>query len=388
MSEIFDYWALLIIPVFFALGWIAARVDMRQVVQESRSLPRSYFEGLNFLLNEQSDKAIDAFLEVTRLDSQTVELHFALGNLFRRRGETDRAIRMHQNLIDRDDLEQNLRLKALLELGQDFLNAGLLDRAQAIFQKLENTPYEEGAKHYLLAIYQSGKEWEKAIDLALKLPDFAKQAEIAQYHCELASQHLMRSQLDLARAELDSAFVHNRQCVRASIVEGDLYLRQNEVEKAIQAWQRVELQNPAYLSLLPQRFTDAYRQLKEEEAGLELLKGYLARYPSVDLLDAVGAGVLEKEGAESAYRLVKSELQRNPSLLGLEKFLNSAQWIVKNQSDMDLAKSIVQGYTRRLSRYHCKNCGFKARQFYWRCPACGAWESMPPKRSEELEAVL
>lgn len=390
MNEIFDYWELILIPIFFALGWVAARVDMRQVVHESRTLPRSYFEGLNFLLNEQSDKAIDSFLEVTRLDSETIELHFALGNLFRRRGETDRAIRMHQNLIDRDDLPQDLRLKALLELGQDFLNAGLLDRAQAIFQKLETTPYEEQAKRHLLAIYQSGKEWEKAIVLAKKLPDIANQTEIAQYYCELASQNLMRSQLDLARQNIDSALSYNRQCARASILEGELFLRLDNPKKAIESWQNVEQQNPSYLALLPVRIQDAYQKIHKEKEGLALLKGYLARYPSVDLLDAVYLGVLKEEGMQAAFDLVKSELQRNPSLLGLERFLIGAQSLIKEQDkpDVELAKSIVQSYTKKLSRYFCKNCGFKARQFYWRCPACGTWESMPPKRSEEFESLI
>lgn len=158
MNEFFDYWQLLLIPVFFALGWAAARVDMRQVVHESRSLPRSYFQGLNFLLNEQPDKAIDSFLEVAKVDSQTVELHFALGNLFRRRGETERAIRMHQNLIDLPDLDDKVRLQALSELGQDYLKAGLLDRAEEIFNKLLGTSFEEEAKRNLLEIYQVEKE--------------------------------------------------------------------------------------------------------------------------------------------------------------------------------------------------------------------------------------
>ena len=136
MSDIFDYWQLLLIPVFFGFGWVAARIDMRQVVHESRALPRSYFQGLNFLLNEQPDKAIDSFLEVAKVDSQTVELHFALGNLFRRRGETERAIRMHQNLVDLPDLDERVRLQALLELGQDYLKSGLLDRAEEIFNKM------------------------------------------------------------------------------------------------------------------------------------------------------------------------------------------------------------------------------------------------------------
>jgi lipopolysaccharide biosynthesis regulator YciM len=187
MNELFEYWQLLLIPVFFLLGWAAARVDMRQVVHESRALPRSYFQGLNFLLNEQPDKAIDSFLEVAKVDSQTVELHFALGNLFRRRGETERAIRMHQNLIDRPDLDDGVRLHALSELGQDYLKAGLLDRAEEIFNKLIGTQFEDEAKRSLLEIFQAEKEWLKAIELARELPDVASQQEVAEFYCELAS---------------------------------------------------------------------------------------------------------------------------------------------------------------------------------------------------------
>ncbi|MBL8574605.1 MAG: lipopolysaccharide assembly protein LapB, partial [Hyphomicrobiaceae bacterium] len=186
MSDLFDYWQLLLVPLFFGLGWGAARVDMRQVVHESRALPRSYFQGLNFLLNEQPDKAIDSFLEVAKVDSQTVELHFALGNLFRRRGETERAIRMHQNLIDRPDLEESVRLHALSELGQDFLKAGLLDRAEEIFNKLVGTSFEDDAKRNLLEIYQVEKEWQKAIDLAREMPNLASQQQISEFFCELA----------------------------------------------------------------------------------------------------------------------------------------------------------------------------------------------------------
>ena len=166
MNELFEYWQLLLVPVFFAMGWAAARVDMRQVVHESRALPRSYFKGLNFLLNEQPDKAIDSFLEVAKVDSQTVELHFALGNLFRRRGETERAIRMHQNLLELPEVEDKHRLQAMVELGQDFLKAGLLDRAEEIFNKLLGGVREADAKRSLLEIYQIGKEWQKAIEIA------------------------------------------------------------------------------------------------------------------------------------------------------------------------------------------------------------------------------
>src|ERR1700686_1440944 len=136
-----DFWWLLVIPIAFALGWMASRYDLKTLLSENANLPRSYFRGLNFLLNEQHDKAIDAFIEVAKLDPETVDLHFALGNLFRRRGETERAIRVHQNLLARPDLPSEQRTQAQFELGEDYLKAGLLDRAEENFNYLIDTPY-------------------------------------------------------------------------------------------------------------------------------------------------------------------------------------------------------------------------------------------------------
>src|SRR5574343_497764 len=167
----FELWWLLAFPLFFALGWLAARIDIKHLVRESRALPRTYLTGLNFLLNEQPDKAIDAFIEAARIDNQTVELHFALGSLFRRRGEIDRAIKMHQNLVDRDDLSEDQRLQALSELGMDFLKAGLLDRAESVFVQLRGSRLVDFALKHLLDIYQQTKDWAKAIEIAEALPN-------------------------------------------------------------------------------------------------------------------------------------------------------------------------------------------------------------------------
>ncbi len=390
MNDLFEYWQLLLIPLFFGLGWAAARVDMRQVVHESRALPRSYFQGLNFLLNEQPDKAIDSFLEVAKVDSETVELHFALGNLFRRRGETDRAIRMHQNLIDRPDIEEGVRLHALSELGQDFLKAGLLDRAEEIFNKLLESDYAQEAKRNLLEIYQVEKEWLKAITIARELPEFVTQQDIAEFYCELAADELMRSRPEEARNHLEAAVQQNRKCVRASLLLGDLALQSGQLDEAIAAWQRIEQQDPPYLALVAHRLLETYRKLGRREEGIALLRGYLERYASLDLLEVVYQLVLENEGNEAAYRLVRAELQRNPSLLGLEKLMTAHLPIAPPEvrSDVDLARTIIQGYTRRLSRYRCNDCGFKARQFYWRCPACGGWETYPPRRTEEFDQSM
>src|SRR5262247_3794838 len=154
----FEFWWLIAFPVFFGLGWLAARIDIKHLVTESRTVPRSYFRGLNFLLNEQPDKAIEAFIEVVKVDPETVELHFALGSLFRRRGEYDRAIRMHQNLLERADLGAEQKLQAQMELGQDYLKAGILDRAEEVFTRLEKTGQGIAARRFLLEIYEQEKD--------------------------------------------------------------------------------------------------------------------------------------------------------------------------------------------------------------------------------------
>jgi lipopolysaccharide biosynthesis regulator YciM len=382
----FEYWWLLGFPLFFALGWIAARIDIRQIVSESRSLPRSYFKGLNFLLNEQPDKAIEAFIEVVKVDPETIELHFALGSLFRRRGEYDRAIRMHQNLLERADLGEEQKVIALAELGQDYLKAGILDRAEEVFKKLETSPQAAAARAHLREIYEQEKDWGRAIELARELDGDPR--ELAQYYCELAASEMTSSRPDAARKDLEAALDANRKCVRASLLLGDLERLGGKLERAIEYWKRIESQSPAYLALAAQRLYEAHREAGRSEEGLRLLAGYLERYPSLDLLDTVFQHTLEAKGHEEAYRLVRDELRRNPTLLGLDRLLE-AQIIAAaspdKRRDLELVRNLVHGHTRRLARYRCETCGFKARQFYWRCPACGGWETYPPRRTEEFD---
>ena len=385
----FEYWQLLLFPLFFVLGWAAARIDIKHLVRESRALPRSYFQGLNFLLNEQPDKAIEAFIEVVKVDPQTVELHFALGNLFRRRGETERAIRMHQNLIERVDLSPELKLQALSELGQDFLKAGLLDRAEEMFARLRGTSRDEEAKRNLLEIYQQEKDWQKAIAIAKEMPEYATQKEIANYYCELAAGEMINSRPDSARQYLDSALSLHRNCVRASVLQGDLLQQGGDLAAAIEAWKRIESQNPAYLAIVARKLQDAYLAQGQRDEGLQLLRGYLTSYPSLDLLETVFQLVMDAEGPEAAYRLVRDELRRNPTLLGLDRVLEAQLLAVppEKRADLELVRNLVHNHTRRLARYRCDNCGFKARHFYWRCPACGGWETYPPRRTEEFDLI-
>ncbi|WP_018410059.1 lipopolysaccharide assembly protein LapB [Methyloversatilis thermotolerans] len=385
-----ELWWLLALPLFFGLGWLAARIDIRHLVRESRALPKSYFAGLNFLLNEQPDRAIDSFIEATSKDPQTVELQFALGNLFRRRGETDRAIQIHQALASRDDVRADQRLAARLELGLDFLKAGLLDRAEEVFVGLRGSALDTEALHHLLDIYQQEKEWRKAIEIAKVLPETEShraQKDIAQFLCELATHALAQSRLDDARALLEEALSTHRKCVRALMLLGDVAAADQRLEQAIDCWQRIEQQNPVYLALVAARLADAYRRLGRERQGITLLKSYLERHASLDLLDVVFKEELDAEGPSGALTLVREELRRNPTLLGLDKLLEAQMQTLppEARTDSDLMKNIIHAHTRRVARYRCDHCGFKARQFHWRCPACGGWETYPPKRTEEFD---
>jgi lipopolysaccharide biosynthesis regulator YciM len=198
----------------------------------------------------------------------------------------------------------------------------------------------------------------------------------------------MNGRNDAGREQLEAALEANRKSVRASLLLGDLERSLGNTAAAIERWKRIEAQDPAYLALAARRLLDAYRDAGRIEDGLRLLGGYLERYPSIDLLDSVFQEVLEIRGAEAAYRLVRDELRRNPTLLGLDRLLE-AQIIgmesPEQRRDLELVRNLVHAHTRRLARYRCENCGFKARQFYWHCPACGGWETYPPRRSEESD---
>ena len=382
----FEYWWLLGFPLFFGLGWMAARIDIKQIVSESRALPRSYFKGLNFLLNEQPDKAIEAFIEVVKVDPETVDLHFALGSLFRRRGEYDRAIRMHQNLLERADLGADQKLQAQMELGQDYLKAGILDRAEDVFSRLEKTNQAVVARRFLLQIYEQEKSWPRAIEMTKQVETDPR--ALAQYYCELAASEAASSRPDAARRYLSQALDENRKCVRASLQLGDLDKNEARLDEAIEHWKRIESQDPAYLALVAQRLGEAYRGAGRAEDGLRLLAGYLERYPSLDLLDTVFQQTLEAKGADAAYAMVRDELRRNPTLLGLDRLLDAqiiAAGSPDKRRDLELVRNLVHGHTRRLARYRCESCGFKARAFHWHCPACGGWETYPPRRTEEFD---
>jgi lipopolysaccharide biosynthesis regulator YciM len=384
----FELWMLLVFPLFFALGWLTARMDIKELLSESSLLPRSYFQGLNFLLNEQQDKAIEAFIEVVQVDPQTIELHFALGSLFRRRGEVDRALRMHLNLVERADLEEDKKQQAIFELAQDYLKAGILDRAELAFQQLQSSPYAKESLDFLLEIYQKEKDWLQAIDVCRRLTDLTGQPHsknASAFYCELAAHELKHKKVDAAIVHLEQALEVNPHAVRANIMLGDIESEAGNYKKAIDFWKRIEEQDPQFLQLAAERLLLAHRKIEQEDAGIRLLQDYQAKSPSQDMMDVLFKAVLQRDGAEAAYQMVRNELHRNPTLLGLDKFLEARLLEVtdKNRGDVEMVKNLVHQRTRSLAMYFCSSCGFKARQFYWHCPACQGWETYSPRRSEE-----
>lgn len=387
----FELWWLLAFPLFFGLGWLAARIDIQHIVSQSKQLPESYFKGLNFLLNQQPDKAIEAFTEAAKASAETVELHFTLGGLFRRRGEVDRAIHLHQALVDRPDLGREQRLAAQFELGQDFLKAGLLDRAEAMFRALEDTPYSEQALRALMEIYVQVKEWRQAMAIAERLGSLSSQPyqiEISHFLCELAVVEAVSKNYAAGRQLLEEALAGNRRNVRANILLGEFAGADNRHEEALTIWRRVEAQQPGYLSLVAGKMMASFKALDRAGEGLALLKHYLDNYASIDLLNVVYQATLEHEGMEVANQLVRAELRRHPTLQGFEKLLEALLFEVpaEKRQDIQIFKNLIHLHSQRLAYYQCDACGFKARQFYWRCPACGGWETFPPKRIEEQAA--
>ena len=213
------------------------------------------------------------------------------------------------------------------------------------------------------------------------------QKEIANYYCELAAFERAHSRPDQAKGYLEQALNANRRCVRANLVLGEWAAREGNHAEAIEIWKRIEGQNPAYLFLVADKLSESYRALGKAHEGLNLLRGFQERYPALDLLNAAFQATLEAEGIETAYRLVRDDLRRNPSLMGLDKFLEAQEIDAppEKRADLQLIKNLVQIYAARLAIYQCETCGFKAKQFYWHCPACGGWETYPPRRNAELE---
>jgi lipopolysaccharide biosynthesis regulator YciM len=383
-------WLLISLPVAFVLGWLASRFDIRQLRLENRQAPKAYFRGLNFLLNEQQDQAIDAFIEAVQNDPDTQELHFALGNLFRRRGEYQRAVRVHEHLLGRGDLSRSDRERAQHALAQDFLRAGLLDRAEAALQKLEGTRYENEARLSLLAIYERSREWAQAADVAQKL-DESDQASYstrrAHHLCEQATERVASGDLPGAAKLLAAAVALAPQAPRPAIDTANLQLRNGEANAAFDTLAALSdtapLALPLYAATLQQAAVAAHRVAD----ALALLQRRYVESPSIDVLEAMialgGTPGATAEAPDPAPRDgYIAHLAQQPSLVAASRWL-AGEKFEHEQFHPQVQRALDQA-TRPLMRYRCAACGFEAHQYFWHCPGCQAWDSYPPRRVEEL----
>ncbi|GAB2910164.1 lipopolysaccharide assembly protein LapB [Paralcaligenes ginsengisoli] len=403
----FEPWWLIFVPILFALGWIAARVDIRQMLSETRNLPDSYFKGLNFLLNEEPDRAIDAFVEVAKLDPETTELHFALGSLFRRRGEMERAIRVHQSLLSRADLPQEDREHAQHEIAQDFLKAGMLDRAEQAFEIVQESRFAIPAVRALIRIYESEHDWPRAIDAVKRLRALIDEPvpQLVHYQCERAQSAMAAKPPDIQAANeaLDAADNAARALLgqtQGQASEARIAMLRASLARLTQnpERERVYLESvltiaPEYASLVAADILQLYRTAGRQVEGLKVLKNHYMRHPSLDMFNVVFRELRSQEGYTPAWTFAREALRAHPSLLGLDRLLEAelassdtpAEAGASLGSDLGLLRSLIHKHTQRLDRYSCKVCGFEARHFYWQCPGCNSWETYEPRRLEELK---
>lgn len=378
-----------LLPVAAASGWYAAKrhYTRRYFTDHARPLTQAYCKGLNYLLNERTDKAIDAFADILARDYETIETHIALGNLFRRRGEVEKAIEIHEKLVDDATLDQSHRVHASYELGMDYMRAGLYDRAEAIFQVLgQSTTHAKPSLQRLLLIYQQEKEWHKAIACIRQLLRFTKPPRgesVAQFLCELAEEAARRNQLDEARNHLDQALREDPECVRASLIEARLALVRAEYGRAQRALKRVEFQNPAFLPEVLEPIALCYERLGEEDELTAYLEGIFEKHGLIEAALARAGRMRETEGATAAFGHLLPVLESSPNFQGLRLAvaLMAEPDMATDRQDIKRIAQIANGLVSQIPRYRCAECGFSGSELHWRCPSCQHWNSIVPDRA-------
>lgn len=379
-------WILLGLPLAFVLGWLASRFDLRQLREENRRAPKAYFKGLNFLLNEQQDQAIDAFIEAVQNDPDTSELHFALGNLFRRRGEYDRAVRVHEHLLSRGDLSRADRERAQYALALDFLKAGLLDRAEAALSQLEGTPFESQARLALLAIYERSRDWPHAAGIARKMHD-ARQGDFstrqAHYLCEQAQTCIANDDRPGALTLLNQAVATAPDAARARIDLARLQQLMGDSGAALGTLKTVNQQSPAAVPLATPLMVEAAVAAGKGPEMQTLLQAHYAEAPSLDVLEGIVAlQALDSTDPTTARQWYVRHLDKEQSLVAAAKWLAGEK--LEHEESHPQVQRALDHAAKPLTRYRCAACGFEAKLYFWQCPGCLNWDSYPPQRLEDL----
>lgn len=376
-------YALLLLPAAAACGyWVAQR--QRKTSKQTVQWHTDYFKGLNYLLNEQPDKAVDVFIKLLEVDSDTLETHLALGSLFRRRGEVDRSIRIHQNLIARPQLDKGYKAQALSALGQDYLKAGVLDRAEKLFlELLDLGEINENDLHSLLHIYQQEKDWEKAIDIATQLQKKSGNSMlpvIAQYHCELAEMKRSQGDIEGALDYCRSAEAIDHNCVRANLLRGDIEVTLGHYDSAVRCFRRVKDQDASFMSEAVDPLVKCYQALNKEDELLSYLNECLKQYHRYRLVVVISQYIQKQEGDVAAIEFLAEQIRRRPSLRMLRYLVNL---YIENSAGGTREKLIIlQNFMDTLLEdkptYRCGHCGFSGRTLYWLCPSCHHWMTVKP----------
>ena len=375
-------WLFLLLPVAAASGWLIARRAEDKRVETVRNGDPAFFRGLNYLLNEQPDKAIDVFLKLAEVDSETVETHLALGSLFRRRGEVDRAIRVHQNLVARTSLSASQRGFALYELGRDYMLAGLFDRAESLFSELvEQRLHQRRALRGLIEIYQAEKDWRRCLETADKLqrvsPDQPMATEIAQYHCELAEECLRAGDAARARAHLLDAQSVDPDCIRATMVQAQMEMERGDAGTALVLYRHLARRGPRYLPAMLPGLLECYQRLGRTQVADDLKELFRA-YPSPPLMLELSEAIERERGAAAALDFLDAYLREHADLAGAERLLElrlRSQPEQARQGDATLL-DVMRHVLAEQPAYRCDHCGFEARALHWQCPSCKHWGSI------------
>ena len=378
----------LLLPVAAAYGWYMGRRSAQQSKQDDASrLSRDYVTGVNFLLSNQQDKAVDLFLDMLKEDTGTVEAHLTLGNLFRSRGEVDRAIRIHQSLMESASLTYDQRLLAVQQLGRDYMAAGLYDRAEGMFKQLvDETDFRLSALQQLLQIYQATSDWQSAIEVAERLVKLGKdkhRGEIANFWCELALQQMAGNDLDKAMALLRKGAAADRNSARVSIMMGRVWMEKGDYAKAVESLERVIEQDKELVGETLEMLQTCYQQLGKIDEWEAFLRR-CAEENTGATVDLMLAQILEqREGAESAQNYVTRQLERHPTMRVFHKLIdyhiNEAEEGRAKES-LGVLRHMVGEQVRSKPRYCCQKCGFTAHTLYWHCPSCRSWSTIKPIR--------
>ncbi len=385
----------LLLPLAAASGWYAAyREQRRHPSPKGGGLSQDYFRGINYLLNEQPDKAIELFTQMLEVNTETVETHLALGSLFRRRGEVERATRIHQNLIARPTLDQAQRAQALCELAVDYHKAGLLDRAESLFLELAEIPaHAEQALRSLMHIYEQEKDWDKAIAAGRRLAQTAGrslESVIAQYHCELGERALDAGNHALARTCVADALAIDPLCVRANILGGRVAEARGQDREAIAAWQKIEQQDATFLDEVIGDIAASFRRLHEEPQLRAYLDDVARRQPGMRTLLTLAELIGARDGESAAQVFIAERLRQQPSVPGLKRLidLQVAQDAPETRTTLDLVKNIIDLLAAQQEGYQCRQCGFRGRVLHWQCPACHEWVTMLPASCSSMSFTL